>query len=101
MIRLRLRAMICAEIPLSAARVARVMPCPQMVTLVPGSPERGANPVISGVTQVLIRPIECGGVSEPQRPVRAGSDPEQPGRPVGCRKSDCVCELGRCIKVSP
>jgi len=24
-----------------------------------------------------------------------------PGLPVGCQKSGCVCELGRCIKVSP
>jgi hypothetical protein len=58
MIRLCLRAMIRAEIPLSAARVARVMLWPQMVTLVPGPAECGANPVISRVTEVVIRPIE-------------------------------------------
>ena len=58
MIRLYLRAMIRAGTPLNAARMARVMLWPQMVTLVPGVPECGANPVISGVTEVVIRPIE-------------------------------------------
>ena len=83
MIRLYLRAMIRAGIPLNAARMARVMLWPQMVTLVPGPGawgkpgdlrgDRGGDPP----DRILV------GVGEPHRPIAAAGHPSGRAERVG------------------
>ena len=47
-----------AGVPPNATAVAAARFWPVMVTVVPAAPEAGLTPLISGVTAVVIRPIE-------------------------------------------